>query len=49
MKKEIVIKLNVESDDDFLMSDDAIINDLKQEINCCSLSYDIVDVNIKLI
>ena len=47
MKKEIIIKLNVESDDEYLMRDEEIIADLAREINCASLSYEIVSVDIK--
>lgn len=44
MKKKITITLEVESDDEFMMSNEFIENDLKTEINCASNSYDIVSI-----
>lgn len=42
MKKRIMIVLEIESNDEYMLSDEFIKNDLKQEINCASNSYKIV-------
>jgi hypothetical protein len=45
MKKIIKIILEVESDDEHMMSDKFIKTDLEQEINCASNSYTVVSIN----
>lgn len=46
MKKTITIALEVESDDEYMMSDEFIKTDLEREINCASNFYDVVSINI---
>lgn len=45
-KKVVTVVLEVESDDDYMMTDDFIKNDLEQEINCASNSYSVVSITI---
>lgn len=47
MKKEILVKMSIEYDDDEFPNDELIKNDLKTEIGCCSWFYDIEDIVIK--
>ena len=47
MKKEITIKLMLETDDEYMRQDDFIRRDLIQEISCCSNSYEIHDIIIR--
>lgn len=42
MKKRIILVLEVDNDEDSMMSDDYIKNDLETEINCGSNSYDVI-------
>ena len=42
MKKRITLVLEVESDDEFNLTDEFIRNDLETEINCASNSYDFI-------
>lgn len=44
MKKTIMIVLETESDDEYMMSDEFIKTDLKREINCASNSYTVVSI-----
>ena len=46
IKKTITIALEVESDDEYMMSDEFIKTDLEREINCASNFYDVVSINI---
>lgn len=45
MRKMVTVVLEVESDDDYMMSDEFIKTDLEQEINCASNSYTVVSIN----
>lgn len=45
-KKVVTVVLEVESDDDYMMTDEFIKNDLEQEINCASNSYKVVSITI---
>lgn len=47
MKKYITIILEVDTDDKTMITDDFIKNDLEQEINCASNSYDIISIETK--
>lgn len=47
MKKKITVILEIESDDEFMMSNEFIKNDLKTEINCASNSYDVVSIDVE--
>ena len=47
MKKEILVKMSIEDDDDRFPNDDLIKDDLETEIGCCSWFYDIEDIIIK--
>lgn len=49
MKKRITIVLEVDTDDKQMLSDDFIKNDLEQEINCASNSYEIKSVETEVI
>lgn len=49
MKKKITITLEVESNDEFMMSNEFIKNDLEAEINCASNSYDVVSIDVEVI
>lgn len=44
MKKQITVVLEVESDDEFMMTNEFIENDLKAEIGCASNIYDVVSI-----
>ena len=47
MKKRVTVILEVDTDDEY-MSDDAFIEqDLKQEINCASNSYDFISIDVE--
>lgn len=46
MKKKVTVVLEVESDDDFMLSDDYIHDELETEINCASNSYDIISIQV---
>ena len=45
-KKVVTVVLEVESDDDYMMTDDFIKTDLEQEINCASNSYRVVSITM---
>ena len=47
MKKIITVILEVESNDEFMITDDFIRNDIETEINCASNSYDVVSITIE--
>lgn len=47
MRKRITITLEVDTDDKTMITDDFIKNDLEQEINCASNSYDIISIETK--
>lgn len=47
MKKRITITIEVDTDDKTMITDDFIKNDLEQEINCASNSYDIISIETK--
>ena len=47
MKKQIIVVLEIEKDDEVMMSDDFIKRDLECEIDCTSNSYEIVSIDIK--
>ena len=49
MKKRVTVILEVESDDDISMSDDFIKDDLEQEINCASNSYEVISIKTELL
>ena len=49
MKKRITIVLEVDTDDELMLSDDFIKEDLEQEINCASNTYEIKSVETELI
>ena len=46
MKKEIIVKLNLEYDDEEHTNNDLIKNDLETEINCCWNAFDIKEIII---
>lgn len=47
MRKRITVVLEVDTEDEQMQKDDFIKNDLEQEINCASNSYDIVSIETK--
>lgn len=47
MKKQIIITLEVESDDEYCMMDSFIKDDLATEISCCSNFYEIKDIRFE--
>lgn len=49
MKKRITIVLEVDTDDKQMLSDDFIKNDLEQEINCASNTYEIKSVETEVV
>lgn len=44
MKKQITVVLEVESDDEFMMTNDFIKKDLESEIACATNSYDVISI-----
>lgn len=46
MKKKIIVILEVESDDNSMLSEEYIRNDLATEINCASNCYDVISVQV---
>ena len=47
MKKRVTVVLEVESDDEFNLTDEFIRNDLETEINCASNSYDFISMTFE--
>ena len=47
MTKEIIVKLNLECDDECYTNDDLIKQDLEAEITCCWNCFDIKEIIIK--
>ena len=49
MKKQVTVVMVVESEDEINMSDGFIRQDLKQEINCASNYYEVLDIKTEII
>ena len=45
MKKIVIVTLEVETDDEIMISDEFIKNDLEEEINCASNFYEIRNIS----
>ena len=46
MKKKIIVTLEVDSEDEFMLTDDFIRNDIETEINCASNNYNVISINV---
>lgn len=46
MKKKIIVTLEVDSEDEFMLTDDFIRNDIETEINCASNYYNVISINV---
>jgi hypothetical protein len=49
MKKQVTLVLEVESDDEYMLRDDAIERDLQSEINCACNSYEVVSFKAEVV
>lgn len=44
MKKRIIVTLEIDTDDEYMLSDNFIKKDLEQELNCASNYYEIISI-----